>query len=65
MISGIDWSTNISIHAPAGGAFLTNNLLSSDSLFQFTPLREGLFAREGKKGMESVISIHAPAGGAF
>ena len=32
----------ISIHAPAGGASRSSNLISMWSAFQFTPLREGL-----------------------
>ena len=55
----------ISIHAPAGGATKTSAIfMLLESIFQFTPLREGRLNIERFENGGSEISIHAPAGGA-
>ena len=54
----------ISIHAPAGGASRNPFLSGDTSLFQFTPLREGLRYFILCHWKQQNISIHAPAGGA-
>ena len=55
----------ISIHAPAGGATACWYVeLLADTLFQFTPLREGRPEADRTALHQQIISIHAPAGGA-
>ena len=55
----------ISILAPAGGA--SGSVAQSvgyESVFQFSPLREGLHFTEPQSVKDALISILAPAGGA-
>ena len=54
----------ISIHAPARGASQYFLIFLHYSLFQFTPLREGLHQADGGGSETVYISIHAPARGA-
>ena len=55
---------DISIHAPPRGATPTSILISRQSEFQFTPLREGRRRDAAEIRRKLYISIHAPPRGA-